>query len=818
MKLLISGKWRVKNAQYDIEATVPGDITADFLHAGIIADPYYDDNYKDSLWITQADWEYVKTFEVNADELDEQTTLIFEGIDTFAEISLNGVSLGEAKNMHRTYSFDVTDVIKNGTNTLTVKMKNVFEALGSNDQDKYCSIFCANRLFIRKAQCHFGWDWAPKFPGYGIYRDVTLVSQKRAAIKELSARGDMHGNACFRLLFGEKFKGRVTVRILDGDKPVSEREVEVFCKKLMLNLKVDEPELWWPNGYGEAKLYSYVIIQTDEAGNEVAKKEGRLAFKSVELDQSPLPNGDNNFAIKINGMRVFAKGSNWVPAECMTGTLSKEKYIALLKRAKDANFNMLRVWGGGIYESPDFYDYCDEAGIMIWQDFAFACSSIPEDIPEFTAEVIAEATEQVKRLGNHACLTLWCGMNEIVGSFDECDEDYSVITLHYILRGIVGQHNPEVPYIRCSPFAFADTENDEAEGDCHRNLSEKCLFGEDFMGFEECEYDESVISDGLYERIRHYERYVTSTYSNFSSECAVLGMCNYESLIKFTPEDKLGNDSKFLEERFLGNPYTYVMPTFFERQHVLAEGMYGKLEGIKDLVKKANKSQANILATEIIYSRTSGRSNGLLNWMYNDIWPTGTWALVDYYLSEKPAYYEVKRCFRPLLAEVTKICDAHCLCCANDTHDGATLDVTVYLKRYDGTVLRSEQISAFVESNGTLVKEIELELEENCYLEAVGTFGSQAVESVFDVSRFTKKTPQNAVYSTKIQKTGDGEYAVTVTAESFVPCVKIHAGEGAEYSDNCFDLGAGRSRTVIIKTRAREEDFTFCTLYDEWDK
>lgn len=817
MKLLLSGNWSVKNEQKQIVGVVPGDVTNDFYKAGIITNPYYDEDYKNAEWIVKSDWTYEKKFNVNLCDLSDNAFIVFEGVDTFSDIYLNGIYLGSTCNMHKGYSFEVKDKLKEGENTLTVNLKNVYDKLGKTEQDKYTCIFNANRLFIRKAQCHFGWDWAPKFPGYGIYRDVALLSESKSSISNIFVNANDKGQATFKIQFAEWFKGEVEVIIKKDDKEIVKAVKKVDCKKFLINLFVKNPSLWWPNGYGEQQLYKYVICQKTEDGKIACERSGNFAFRTITLDQSPIDEDNLNFAIHINGKRIFCRGSNWVPAECMTGTVSEQRYKDLLLSAKNANINMLRIWGGGVYENNCFYDYCDQYGIMVWQEFMFACSEIPDDDPSFVNEFIEEAVYQVNRLQNHPSIVIWCGMNEVRGSFGQEEERYGINTLHYLLRGVVNNFSPQTPYIRCSPFAFADIENDISEGDCHNNLSERCLFSASFKGFEDYEYQEKEQKEALNNRLKNYERYVLGTENNFSSECAVLGFCNYESLIKFTPEHKNSLDSAFFEERFLGNPYTYVMPTFFERQKVIAEGLFGKPTSVKDLVKKANRAQAEIIKTEIIYARTNGRSNGFLNWMYNDVWPTGTWSVIDYYLSKKPAYYAIKRTFSPVMAEVCRIGDDYLLCVAVNHFEDLLVNFEVQLKDYKGYVKGSKKISGIVSANKPFTAKIDLPVEDSGYYLASGSVGDKNYFALCDLGRFSEKEFK-VDYTTEVKKQADNQYIINIKASSYLPCLKIWAGENAEIEDNYFDMGAGEQKTIKVLTDASPNEFVFTSFFDEWNK
>jgi len=793
MHINLSGDWILKNDSHVLTGHVPGDVSDDFIQAGLIKDPYFYNDCKESLWITRTDWCYERTFQVRLSDLEEYTYLRFDGVDTFADVYLNGVAVGKTANMHRMYQFPVNGLLKDGDNLLSVRLHNIYDAMGQQDQEKYSSIFCANRILVRKAQCHFGWDWAPQFPGYGIYRDVMLVSEKKSAVESVAVETDLSGDVTFRVAFGGKFQGKLELLVCLNGACVAQKTLSVSAKKLLTNLHIDEPQLWWPNGYGAQPVYEYILRQHFADG--IAEHRGSFGFRKVELDRSIIDGDNLQFAVRINGKKIFCRGSNWVPAECMTGRLKDEKYFELVKSAAEANFNMLRIWGGGIYEKDCFYEYCDRMGILVWQEFMFACSEIPEDDFAFVQEITQEAEYQVKRLRNHPCLALWCGMNEIRGAFSEEEERYSVFTLHYLLRGITGQLSPWIPYIRTSPYAFADIENDACEGDCHRNLSEPCLFGQSFSGFDDIVYGEQNAWEQLRERIKNYERFLPGTKSNFSSECAVLGMCSYDSLRKFTPPGELRIQSPFFRERFLGNPYTYVMPTFFERQQKLAEGMYGRIESLQDLVKKANMSQADILRSEIVYCRSNDRSWGFLNWMYNDIWPTGTWSVIDYYLDRKPAYYAMKRSFVPQMLALLRAGDDYFLCCVNDGQQALDMTVQVSTHRYDGALLEKTSVPVNVPGGGRLMHKLPACYGEGDYLLAVAE-EKPGMRDIYHLGRYREErlAPR---YSMTVEPAEEGAL-VHLKAHSFVPCVKLYAGEGAAYDDNFFDMAAGEQRTVRI--------------------
>jgi len=814
-KKYLSGEWKLYNKDNVVTACVPGDISDALLNAGIIDDPYYGDNSDKCMWIVQSDWTYEKEFVFDACEPSDEIYVCFDGVDTFAEVYLNGVMVGGTSNMHRLYEFDITDIIKRGKNLLQVKMLSVFGKFGKNSDKKYGSIFNDERVFIRKAQCHFGWDWAPKLPGYGIYRDVYIKCRKSGELSEISVNANNDGAVTFRLNFKECFDGEIEINIFhNGTKQTCITE-KINCKRKLLNAFVKKPELWWPNGYGEQPLYEYSVIQKKN-GEIYSETFGEFAFRKVEIEQKCCDATHNSFAIKINGRKIFAKGSNWVPADCMTGRITDDKYKALITAAKDANYNILRVWGGGIYEKDCFYKLCDESGILIWQDFMFACSDIPDDDFEFVSEITKEAECQVKRLRNHPCIALFCGENEVSGAFTpDVDEKYSVFALHYLLRGICGDIAPDIPYIRSSPFAFADTDNDPCEGDGHNNLSEICLFSSSFKGFDVADYSAMDDEEALALKVKNYENFVEETKSNFSSECAVMGAVNYSSLIKFTPREEITLDSDFFKRRFLGNPYTYVMPDFFDRQKAIAKAAFGEITDIKDLFKKANRMQSDIMKTEILFARCNGESSGFMNWMYNDIWPTGTWSVIDYYLSEKPAYYQMKRCFVQSGALLVRVGNDYYIAAMNDKAGKAILLANIKYCDYAGNVSGEYSVSETIDEYSSKLIKIEKPTTNCDYVFLCGTFGSGCVSDTYDFNRYTVKS-YNPAFAVEVEKTDDC-VTVNITAKTFVPVVAIFCKDGDRVEDNFFDMAAGESRSVKVYADT-PADISVRSFFEEWDK
>lgn len=792
--IILSGKWALYGNGYQLRATVPGDITGDLVDEGMIEHPYVGYNYEQCLFVQKSEWVYEKTFEIEESYLKEQLFLLFKGIDTYAQIYLNGRFIGETSNMFLEYRFPVNGIAEKN-NVLTVKMKPIYDQMGEEPQNKYCSVFHPNRIFVRKAQCHFGWDWAPKFPGYGIYRDVVLEIRSEDCIDEVKIVTSVQGEVSFFTQFNRIQDGNIVLSVEFDKKEVACVNAALDgCKKL-LNIKIQNLQLWWPNGYGEQNLYSYTLKLYNKEGVLCDIKQGEFGIREVVLRKSMIDSEHSDFAFYINGRKIFVRGSNWVPADLMTGRITSQKYETLLRYAREGNFNMLRVWGGGIYESDEFYSLCDRFGIMLWQDFMFTCQEVPDDIVLFREEIEKEAVFQVKRLRNHPSLVFWCGINETSGSFNRQPTNYGDFTLNILLRGIVACYDGTRPYERTSPVGFSDIENETWYGDSHNNVSEVFLFGGAFKGFEGDGCEEKNAKEIIAERTRNYYRFLEITKNNFSSECAVLGVCNYESLRKFIPQDSnISFENEFFKDRFLGNPYTYVMPTFVERQIAISEALYGKIINLKDFAQKGCRAHALILNAEILYARTNGYSSGIMNWMYNDIWPTGTWSVVDWYLDKKPAYYVMKRAFQPQIALLQRIGEEVYVCAANNESGVLSVSAEVGIKKYSGEIIRKKSIQITLKQDECRALPIGLSLEGGDYVYLVSDDGKY--RSTYDLN-YCRGVGAQLTYSVVTETTKDGEVAtVSIAAQTFVPFVQIVTL--GECEDNYFDLDAGEVKTVRI--------------------
>lgn len=796
--------WRLKNEErnLDEQASVPGDITWDLYRAGVVEDPYFGFNHKSISWIAKEDFDYETTFSLKEAKEDEDVLLTFEGIDTFSEIYLNGELLGKTDNMFLGYSYTITDLVKKGENKLVVRMRSTVREMERVNVDGYFGVFNSKRLFIRKAQCHFGWDWAPDMPGYGIYGDVTISFVHRYRIAE--TRYETTNDGTVKLFANLNYTarprvdnyGKIVSNVADVCKndeirytlcktpnmSVDECDAVVYAHKVrgaknFVNLRVPDPKLWWPSGYGEQPLYEYKI-ELIRDGVALDERRGRLAFRSVELLQEPIDEEKTGYKLRINGRDIFVKGSNWTPVECFTGTAKEEKYRRLIADAKAGGLNMLRVWGGGIYEKDCFYDLCDEAGLMVWQDFMFACADIPEENEAFVENVKKELAYQIKRLRNHPSVVYWCGGNEKTGSYGLQISHGDYLT-DIVMRGFAQHYDGTRPYARQSPCSSSDVGNDLNSGESHSSAGETCL-----------------VEGG-----DKYREIVARTIVPFSSECALMGPSSKECVRKMFPEDKLWPMNEYWEDRLMDNPYSGVRMSFADRQKKYAKDLYGESETIDAFLCKAQTAHAEFLRAEIEYARSNkGQTWGIMNWMFSDIWPTGNWSIVDYYGEPKQAYYQIRRSYAPFLATFVYSHEGKTqLVFVSDEAEEKEISFAYGVKNFKGEILARRTGKAKLGADGVYREDADdLRCCKNEYLFVEGEENGRAFSNVYS-PRMWSGDEFTGDYSATTAVKGD-DLVVTLKAKSFVKGLELRFPDNYKrrYSDNRFDLQAGEEKTVVI--------------------
>lgn len=810
-KIVLSGNWTVENTLTGevFSATVPGDIHNDLLNAGVLDDPYYSDNANACGWVTEQDWVYKRIFDVTEEMLLNKIKLNFDGIDTYSEIFINDKKIGDTDNMFLKFSFDVNDYVNVGENTLSVKLKSIKEMAKQFPEDGYFGCFNVQRIFIRKAQCHFSWDWAPNFPAMGIWQDVYLELCPGSEIEKVAIHPYLDGRASFFVHMTKDFDNEnvedkfLTVKVWDDTQTVT-KTFPVDGVKNAFTVCVKEPKLWWPVGMGESHLYNYEVTLT-EYGNDTYVKSGKFGFRTVELDQSPI--NEEKFAcrFKINGEEVFLKGANWVPLDIMTGCIIDEKYKKAINMALNANYNCLRVWGGGIYEKDIFFDICDENGILVWQDFQLACADVPDDFPGFSERMVKEAEYQIARLQTHPSFFVTTGGNEKTGAFGKAKSRGDRL-VYYTLRGLCDALDGTRPYMPSSPYSFSDRGNEYTSGDSHVN---------------------SYQTARAFGKLNEFRDILKDLDASLSSEIAVQGSCRVDALKKFIPKDKLWPVNDIYDLHFTRNPYDGTGTTFVEQQIEAANILFGEFDTVNEFVKKSMALHAEFVKADSEFHRARrSRCGGAMFWMFSDIWPSGTWALVDYYLIPKAAYYASKRAFEPVTPIITQIKDNTGLYVVNDTLNDVKGTVTLRYTDIDGNISYEKCEEIVAKANSSIfVRNVDDIIESGTQkiLVAELSMCNKKVKTFFYPDLWKNIKWANPEIDVKVERTAENRAEVIVTAKAaFARMVNIVVPEldKTSFSDNFFDMEKGETRVIdiVCENSFDTSDVFVKSWIDEWDR
>lgn len=632
------GDWSWPDDGYPIAACVPGEVHPALQEAGRIPDPFYGTNTDRVQWIEEKEWWYRRRFRVPKGFGRSRTFLEFDGLDTLATVLLNGEVVGEGANMFTPYRFEVTGKLREGAeNTVEVRFKPAARAASRRDLDRLRARYERDRLAIRKMQAQFGWDWMPRLVGAGIWRGVRLVSYDRLSVEDVHVQSEVRD---------EHAQVRVEVAVwshepwaVDGTVAISVGRGEEFrCVEiaetvsaggsvLTASFRIDEPERWWPNGMGEQPLYEAHVALYAE-GEEVDSRSVRFGLRTVELHERN-EEGEPAFFFSINGVPFFAKGADWIPPDAFPSRVTPERYRDLLALARDAGLNMIRVWGGGIYEKPEFYDLCNRLGILIWQDFMFSLAEYPQD-PGFRAEVAREAHAVVRGLRNHPCIALWCGNNEC-----ELDIQPGMVwsgrdLFHEVIPRTVRELDLERPYWPSSPYGGRLAHCGD-HGDYH---------GEPWFHTAHC-------------GAHVWRECIRNDRGLFMSEFPLQGSPEAESLRRFLPaRDLFPPKGKVWAEHAGNNKHREgkIGLTSLEALRRNIRDMIGEPRDIEEFARMSGVLHGEFLRAQVEHYRIRRLDvGGALLWMFADAWPAVGFSIVDYYGRPKAAYYYAKRAFAPLL-------------------------------------------------------------------------------------------------------------------------------------------------------------------------
>jgi len=799
-------------------AQVPGVVQTDLLAAHLIPDPFYGDNESRLQWIGVTDWEYRTTFTVDAATLQhEHVELVFEGLDTFAEVFLNDQPILTADNMFRCWRVAARPLLKLGPNTLRVvfhspitsmipKVKALPYILPSvsivnegNEEN------IATAPYTRKAAYQYGWDWGPRFITIGIWKPVRLESWDDARIDNFHirqlkiARGTAELTAELEIESSRPMTASVAIDHDDAAggpmKSAAAQTVQLDAgmNHISIPLRIASPALWFPAGYGAQNRYRFsATLKVNKT--VVAAAALQTGLRSVELRRVPDPWG-KSFTFVINGIPVFAKGANMIPFDSFPSRVSAPRYRQILQAARDANMNMVREWGGGIYESDDFYDLCDELGLMVWQEFMFGGDMVPGDLA-FQENVREEAVQQVKRLRDHPSIVLWCGNNEIEAGWqvwadrlafkesitppqrERVWQDY-VVLFHDILKSVVGQYGEPVPYWPSSPSAdFEAPPNSQDNGDMHYW--------------------------GVWHSLEPIENYNLQD-PRFMSEFGFQSFPEMRTISSFAAPDDLAIDSPVMMAHQKNHGGNERILTYMLRE-------YPEPKDFPSFVYVSQVQQAEAIKVGAEHLRRNRpRTMGALFWQLNDCWPVASWSSIDYFGRWKALQYYARRFYADLLVSPF-------------AHDG-TVDVYIVsdklastegqlrmrLLSFDGKILvdRTQAVQIPAQSSGVYFSLNEKELladadPDDTFLVFELNVAGQVVSrnEVFFDRRRNLKLPLKPEIQSKISG-GDGRYSVTLRSPVLARNVYISFGDlDVSLSDNYFDLLPADEVVVEVRSNA----------------
>ncbi len=601
-------------------AIVPGHVHVDLFNNHIIADPFAERHEAGLTWIDEADWHYKTTFEWKGDAAMPHQILRFDGLDTVAEITLNGKLIGKSDNFFLPLELHVESHLVPGENLLEIKF---LSPVRTGDERRHTyfateglaqgTLWFDERSFIRKPGYMSGWDWGPRLVSCGIWRPITLLEYAGRITNSVVLQTPL-GDGKFKL------EGQATV---DGTG-----ELEMFYRGKSLgpgvsSIEVSDP-LWWPHGEGESVLYDFEFRLS--TGDSVVKKIG---LREVKLLREPDPNG-TSFEFEVNGRKIWSRGANWIPHDSFPGVVPAADIHEAIERYAKMGMNMLRVWGGGLYETDEFYDACDANGILVWQDFPYACSYYPDGKAE-QAEAKREATHHVNRLKDRASLAIWCGNNENRamwfgrwgGLENAPSRFYGEVIYDQVLKKVVQENDPSRPYVESSPLIV--------------------------RGMEPVLADPATHSDDHYWDVWHgrgdWKFYEEST-TRFSSEFGFASSCSEFAWRRvsdrtLTPDDPT---ARWHDKTNKG----------WETFRGYTDMHYPRYESMADWVYYSQLNQRDAMRAALEHYRGGDTCKGALIWQVNDCWPVQSWALEDYSRLTKVAGFELVRLFAPVLIAVKK--------------------------------------------------------------------------------------------------------------------------------------------------------------------
>lgn len=722
----LNGKWKVYDTEKEFEflGTVPGTVQGDIVEQKLMPHPYIGLNEKLFRRLENKTWVYEKVFFI--EKLEKKSYfLVFEGIDTVSEIYLNDTYLGNTENMFLTYRYDVSDILKEGENKLRVvihsptkhakKLEDIYGRLHAVEDPK--------RVYIRKAQYSFGWDWGARIVSSGIYKDVYIEELSDGKLKYPTAYlEDLKGSVVFEgYVENINDPSKYEVQVLINEKeviklPVFKEDNEYKFKGSMV---IENLKLWFPRDLGESYLYT-VLFNLIKEGNVIYSTTKNIGFRTVEILKGDDEDGES-FIFVINGKKVFIKGANWIPIDNILSFATDERYQKLLKMAYNANINMLRVWGGGIYEKEIFYETCDRMGILIWQDFMFSCAEYPDHLEWFRNLSIKEVRENVLKLRHHPSIIIWCGNNENNWAFEDWGYNFKVDNKNlgntlYLedFPNICLKEDSSRPYWPSSPFSGKGLKaNSNLAGDTHVwNV---------WSGWQD------------------YKEYEKDT-SRFVSEFGFQAAPDIETIKFFVIErereifsDTMLNHNKQIEG--------------MERLIRFLSTRFGLPKDFDSFVYLTQLNQAEAIKFGVEHWRSRKyKTSGTIYWQLNDSWPVFSWSSIDYFERPKALYFYTKKFYSKILPVLKQEAEKLILFIINDGKKIAG-NVKIEIRDISGDTIFERNYSDIIVEEDTLFKVDEFSLEKDLIEKSIAKIYFKTEEKLYEnhkiLADLRKYKPEN---------------------------------------------------------------------------
>jgi beta-mannosidase len=813
LSIELNKNWEFRQTGTDkwLPATVPGTVHTDLLANKKIEDPYYRLNERSQQWIDKVNWEYRTSFTISADLAGKQNIMLeFNGLDTYAEVFLNNQLVLAADNMFRTWKADVKQYAKQGENQLRIAFKSPVEIglekqeiLGfglpaGNDQSVLGGV--GNNtisVFTRKAGYHFGWDWGPRLVTSGIWRPIYLQAWDNQRIEDLhivqKSLDPKSAKLAAEVEISSDQAGNQQIGILvDGTLIKSQSiNLEKGTHKYNLDFEISNPRLWWPNGLGQQNLYTI----TASLGSNAAvadSKSVKTGLRTIKLVRTPDADGKGeSFYFEVNGRSVFMKGADYIPNDVFLTRVTPDKYETIIKSAAQCNMNMLRVWGGGTYENDIFYDLCDKYGILVWQDFMFACSMYPGD-QAFLDNVKNEAIDNVKRLRNHACMAIWCGNNEIETMWAQWNEKagwgykelytsqqreviwnaYDAV-FHHILPDVVSEFAPGQPYWPSSPSAGPQklANYETRSGDMH--------YWGVWHGLQ-------PFSDFRKYKARFMSEYGFQSFPEFKTvqKYALSSDYNIESDVMASHQRSgIGNlrIKQYMEQ-------DYKIPSDFEQ--FLYIGQLLQAEGIRMAIESHRQDMPYCM--------------GSLYWQINDCWPVASWSSIDYYQRWKALQYIAREAFKNSVITTIEEKGKISIYGISDLQTPQKGLLKMKLIDFQGITLWEKTVKAQLPANGSAVifeadtaELVSLVGRAKCLMVTTFESGKNVIDADYHYfAKIKDLVLTNPGITLDVQETPD-LYSVTMFSQNLCKNFFLTSTNSeVQFSDNFMDILPGESVTV----------------------